>query len=60
MQMKITDLQVMFCREALGVQMPAINLFRDRTIVNVAERIRQTRRRGKKSFKHARSHNSDH
>ena len=37
----------MLCREALGVQMPAINIFRDRTIANVAERIKHIRRRGK-------------
>ena len=29
------------------MQMPAINIFRDRTIANVAERIKHIRRRGK-------------
>lgn len=44
------------CREALGVQMPAINIFRDRTIVNVAERIRQNRRRKKAIGQPRKSH----
>lgn len=35
--------------------MPAINLFRDRTIVNVAERIKQTRRRSRKSVSNTKS-----
>lgn len=40
--------------------MPAINLFRDRTIVNVAERIRQTRRRMRKSISQAKSSKGSH
>ena len=39
------------CREALGVQMPAMNIFRDRTISNVAERIRQLRMKRKHTQK---------